>query len=86
MLSPGGMPSDNVNPIIIRYEPATRADEVEALAMEEAISNVSSVSKEVPTPKVKPDYSEIYYSNEVVPEEFGEYNFKIGRASCRERV
>jgi|DEB0MinimDraft_10_1074344.scaffolds.fasta_scaffold27126_2 hypothetical protein len=75
MLSPGGMPSDNVNPIMIRYEQATPADKAEARAMDEAISGVSSVSEEVPTPKVKPDYSEIYYSNEVVPEEFGEYNF-----------
>jgi len=75
MLSPGGMPSDNVNPIRILYKQATPADEAEARAMDEVISGVSSVSKEVPTPKVKPDYSEIYYSNEVVPEEFGEYNF-----------
>jgi len=75
MLSPGGMPSDNVNPIMIRYEQATPADKVEAREMDKVISDVSSVSEEVPTPKVKPDYSEIYYSNEVVPEEFGEYNF-----------
>ena len=48
------------------------ADTVEERAMNEAISGTSS---EVPLPKEKPDYSEIYYSNEVVPEEFGEYNF-----------
>ena len=54
MLSPGGMPSDNVNPIMIRYEQATPADEAEARAMNEAISGVSSSSEEVPTPKVKP--------------------------------
>ena len=72
MLSPGGMPSDNVNPIMIQYEQATPADEAEARAIDEVISGVSS---EVPFPKEKPDYSKIYYSNEVVPEEFGEYNF-----------
>ena len=75
MLSSGGMPSDNVNPTIIRYEQATPADEVEARGMDEVISGVSSSTEEVATPKVEPDYSKIYYSNEVVPEEFGEYNF-----------
>ena len=54
MLSPGGMPSDNVNPIMIRYEQATPADKVEAREMDKVISDVSSVSEEVPTPKVKP--------------------------------
>ena len=51
MLSPGGMPSDNVNPIMIRYEQATPADEVEARGMDEVISGVSS---DVPFPKEKP--------------------------------
>jgi len=51
MLSPGGMPSDNAKPIMIRYEQATPADEVEARGMDEVISGVSS---EVPFPKEKP--------------------------------
>ena len=63
MLSPGGMPSDNVNPIMIRYEQATPADEAEAREMDEAISGVSSVSEEVPTPKVKPPVPEDFDKN-----------------------
>jgi hypothetical protein len=63
MLSPGGMPSDNVNPIMIRYEQATPADEAEARAMNEAISGMSSLSEEVPTPKVKPPVSEDFDKN-----------------------
>ena len=60
MLSPGGMPSDNVNPTIIRYEQATPADEVEALGMDEVISGVSS---EVPFPKEKPPVPEDFNKN-----------------------
>jgi|DEB0MinimDraft_10_1074344.scaffolds.fasta_scaffold54763_2 hypothetical protein len=54
MLSPGGMPSDNVNPIMIQYEQATPADTVEERAMNEAISGTSL---EVPLPKEKPPVS-----------------------------
>jgi GH24 family phage-related lysozyme (muramidase) len=74
-LSSGGMPSDNVKPTIIRYEQATPTDEDKARLMNEVVAGVSPPNEEVPTPKVKLDYSKIYYSNEVVPEEFGEYNF-----------
>jgi hypothetical protein len=60
MLSPGGMPSDNVNPTIIRYEQATPADEVEARGMDEVISGVSS---EVPFPKEKLPVPEDFNKN-----------------------
>jgi len=60
MLSPGGMPSDNVNPIMIQYEQATPADEAEARAIDEVISGVSS---EVPLPKEKPPVPENFNKN-----------------------
>ncbi len=53
-LSSGGMPSDNVNPTIIRYEQATPEDEDKARLMNEAVAGVSPPNEEVPTPKVKP--------------------------------